>query len=363
LINLKEELQNYPTINLKALVEDESQIPDNIKNSIELYNKAIESIKIDSEDIAIIELKKAIAENPDFYEAMNLLGLCYIYANEKEKAIEIFKNVIAAENNSIKALGYLNKLGVSGSMQADDDKKKKTATPVKKIEKTGSMSDVRGSGKAVKKKKSSGFIKFIVGFAAGFLVMLVISLVVPPGDAPDEDLKAQYEGMITSYETKYNNLKAEYDDLKAELEAANKELDYRASVDKLNEIEKLISKKDYQQAADMLLLMGAVEFKEEDKARYESLYNEAMPRVASDLLNKGIQLCEAKNYEEALKNLEKIETYMKDFDRIDAALYYAGKSYQGLNNTQKAKELYNRIINEYPQSRYVQYSRYRLNEM
>lgn len=362
MINLKDELQNYPAINLKALVEDESQIPDNIKNSIELYNKAIESIKIDSEDIAIIELKKAISENPDFYEAMNLLGLCYIYANENEKAIEIFKNVISAENNSIKALGYLNRLGVSDSIQDNDDKKKRAASPATKIDKISSPTGKRGSGKAARKNKSAGYIKFFAGFVAGFLVMFAVSMTAPSSGASNEDLKT-YEDMISSYETKYNNLKTEYDDLKAELETANKELDYRASVEKLDEIEELVSKKNYQQAADMLLLMDAVEFKEAEQARYDSLYEDTMPRVAAELLNKGIQLCDAKNYEDALKNLEKIQTYVKDYDRIDAVLYYSGKSYQGLNNTLKAKEAYNKIINDYPQSKYVQYSRYRLNEM
>jgi len=43
-----------------------------------LYNKALEDFRAKSEDIAIIELKKAISLNPDFHEAMNLLGIFYI---------------------------------------------------------------------------------------------------------------------------------------------------------------------------------------------------------------------------------------------------------------------------------------------
>jgi len=73
LINLGQELLNYPPINLANLAESNREIPDNIKNSIILYNKALESLRTNSEDIAIIELKKAISISPDFYEAMNLL--------------------------------------------------------------------------------------------------------------------------------------------------------------------------------------------------------------------------------------------------------------------------------------------------
>jgi len=50
-----------------------------------LYNKALEDFRAKSEDIAIIELKKAISLNPDFHEAMNLLGIFYMYMIKLQK--------------------------------------------------------------------------------------------------------------------------------------------------------------------------------------------------------------------------------------------------------------------------------------
>ena len=76
LLNIRDELQFYPQINLTDLENNGTQIPDNIRNSVILYNKALENLRMGSEDIAIIELKKAISMNSTFYEAMNLLGLC-----------------------------------------------------------------------------------------------------------------------------------------------------------------------------------------------------------------------------------------------------------------------------------------------
>ena len=45
--------------------------------------------------------------NPDFYEAINLLGVFYIYTKEYKKAEETLKKVISAERNSIRAMEYL----------------------------------------------------------------------------------------------------------------------------------------------------------------------------------------------------------------------------------------------------------------
>ena len=58
MIDFKKELQNYPPIDLNKLSESNPDMPDNIKNSIMLYNKALEKFRFGSEDIAIIELKK-----------------------------------------------------------------------------------------------------------------------------------------------------------------------------------------------------------------------------------------------------------------------------------------------------------------
>ena len=65
MINLKQELEGYAPINFKDVEKGAGDIPDNVKNSIVLYNKALESLKSGSEDIAIIELKKAISMHPD----------------------------------------------------------------------------------------------------------------------------------------------------------------------------------------------------------------------------------------------------------------------------------------------------------
>jgi len=110
LINFATELKNYKPIDINNLKDSCSYLPQNVRKSIEYYNEALEKIKIGSEDIAIIELKKAISINPDFYEAVNLLGLCYCLINDYKMAAETFQMVVKAENNCLKALEYIEVL-------------------------------------------------------------------------------------------------------------------------------------------------------------------------------------------------------------------------------------------------------------
>jgi tetratricopeptide (TPR) repeat protein len=366
LINIKEELQKYPPINLKALVEDESVIPDDIKNSIVLYNNAIESLKMDSEDIAIIELKKAISVNPNFYEAMNLLGLCYSYIKEYDKAAEMFNTVIAAENNSVRALDYLAMI-----RRAEDP----SVGIVRDRKRTGKDRTVKsrqnaGNNKTVlhrKKKLKTDIYKYFISFALGGIIVLIISLAAFSNREPSVDIEAvesQYNEEISRYQSEYNDLKREYDSLEKELEAAKEEIEYNTSVRKLYETENMVLSGKHTEAADMLILLKTVEFRSAEKEKYESLYNKTMPIVAEYLYTQGKELNRQGKYEDSLSSLDKVEIYMKDFDRMDAVLYYKAKSYQGLGDFTKAKAIYNRIISEYPaNNEFVYWSKVRLSEM
>jgi len=106
LINLKKELKSFLPINLDNILKMGNEISEDIKNSILLYNNALENLKMDSEDIAMIELRKAISLNPEFYEAINLLGICYYYLKDYDKAEEMFAKVAKAEKNGVRAFNY-----------------------------------------------------------------------------------------------------------------------------------------------------------------------------------------------------------------------------------------------------------------
>ena len=387
MINLGQELLNYPPINLANLAESNREIPDNIKNSIILYNKALESLRTNSEDIAIIELKKAISISPDFYEAMNLLGICYSIINEDAKAIEVFQKVVEAEKNSVKALQYLNMLKSNNipasygtKIKKNDIAKKNGAKKVESAMPEDSINDRKShadtssgnvhSALNVKKNWKPGTIKFVIGFTAGALLISILNLSFGTGrnvnipDSNPNDSSIQLNDELTSYKSKYSSLVKDYGELQKNLEAVNQNVDYYKFSLKLYEIEDMYLERDYETAADMLILMKTVDFKGAEKEKFNAMYEEIMPVAAKTVYDEGSVLVNSKQqYQEALKKLNKVQTYVDDFDRMDSVLYYTGKCYQQLNDSRSALAAFQRLSSEYPESSYIKWAKIRVKEI
>ncbi|MCX7772860.1 MAG: hypothetical protein N2376_07085, partial [Clostridia bacterium] len=71
MLSISEELTNFKPINIENVEQKIGKIPEDMRNAIDMYNKALEDIANKNEDMAIIALKKAVALYPAFYEAMN----------------------------------------------------------------------------------------------------------------------------------------------------------------------------------------------------------------------------------------------------------------------------------------------------
>lgn len=370
MIDLWGELAYYTPIDLANLDNRESKLPDNIRNSIILYNKALESLKIGNEDIAIIELKKSVSMNPEFYEAMNLLGLCYKYINEHEKAAEIFKKVIAAESNGIRALKYLDMFSNESNepISKSSQKEKKTAKSKKIVEREKKQPSLVDSIKIAGKRD---VLKYLIGIALGAVLILSLSLVKIPSFKPEntpaeseEQTENKYAEQTDEYKLMYENLLNEYEGLQKDLETANATIGYYKSALKLWEAETLYAKKEYEACADMLVLLRAVEFKGQDKEKFDKMHEDVMKRAATAVYDEGRYLVNTKrNYEEGLKKLSKIELYKSDFERMDAVLYMIGKCYQQLNDSRNALAMYQKLLSQYPESSYVYWAEIRIKEL
>lgn len=374
LLNLREELQKFKAINLQGLEESIANLSDDVKNSIALYNKAIESIGKGSEDIAVIELKKAVSINPNFHEAINLLGLCYAYTGEKEKASRMFERVIELERNGIQAYVYRKQMGgtIPEPLQAIiSGEDIPIAEKVKKAP-TRKALDVR-EVKAPPGKRN--ILKYGVGFLAGVLLMVIVnsSNVFPRkvnmpstenGITALEEEKAALQRELNSVNSKYSELEIKYNSIARQLEESNAAADQLPVLRKLIEAGILEADERYEEAADLLLELDENTLGDPEKTWFESLRETVLSRAAQIAYEEGKNLCQnVQNYEEGLEKLSKVLLYKEDFQQMEALLYYTGKCYQGVGKYDEAMECYNRILNEYPGGYYSGYVRLRIDEV
>lgn len=368
-MDLKTELQNFKAINLEEIAQGETKVPDNIRNSIFLYNKAIESLKTGSEDIAIIELKKATSMNPRFYEALNLLGMCYSYSGDNDKAADIFEKVMKAESNSIIAMNYMQRLGLGESVQLQKNKQVKNSVPkpgepLKRIR----AEKPEASGTRTNKGVIVNIIKIGAGFAAGLLLSAIIFTSLPQKDnntpePTNNNTDTTDSVALAEYEAKYEELKSKYDLLQKDKDDAVSQADYYKATIKLYDIDNLARDKKYENAADMLLLMKTVEFKDTEKDKFNALNLTVMPLAAKAAYDQGYKLYNTRKYQDSLKKLEKVQVYDPAFKRNDAVLYYMGRCCQALQDSRSAVALFQKLIDSYPASTYAKNAKIRLKEL
>jgi tetratricopeptide (TPR) repeat protein len=364
-MDLNQEIRSFEPIDMNKFSNN-----NKMTDSVRLYNNAIEYLKTGSEDIAMIELKKAVSANPDFYEAVNLLGLCYAYTNQTEKAQELFDKVIQGENNAIKAADYLNFISVGDNISA---KKTKNAVnrPAKTVQKKepapiGSYSEENVQPEYALIKKLGAQLKKPV-FAAVLnvisLACLVTALVLFFLASPTTSSKKETQNSKPAAGTKQsskNNLKEENEALKKQLDAANLKLSQIQISADISQIYDLYGQAKYVEASDKLKAIQVSQLSPELKTKYDAIKQKAYSAAASQLTNDGNTLYRSGKYPEAIQSLEKVFTLGDNWPFGDKALYILGKSCVEANQNQKAAEAYQKLISQYPNSGYVRYAKDRL---
>ncbi|MDP4180626.1 MAG: tetratricopeptide repeat protein [Bacillota bacterium] len=369
MIDLKQELKNFPRIDIEKISESEQVVTENAKSAIVLYNKAIDSINAKSEDMAIIELKKAISLNPEFYEGMILLGLCYYYIKDFGKAKAILEKAMVNEKNGSVASRFYDMVIEKEPLASRRELNKPASKEVK-------------TSKPVENKKTkdkinldflkSNIIKYTACFLLGAVIVSLCNIPIylskkepnpvskPVAVNPNDSISNQ---KFLELQGKYQKLKVDYDALKNAKASLDDEVDYNNSLNKLNEIEELEKSRNYEAAADKLALLRDFKFKENDKKRYDNLYNTIMPIAASNAYNQGLSLCNSRKYKEAIEKLNKVRIYGTNWSYMDCALYKLGVSYENINNSKEAMDIFQTVIKSYPASPFAGYSQSRIKEI
>ncbi len=371
-IDLNHEIRSFAPIDIEKFSQN-SEISEKVLDSIKSYNKAIEYLRTGSEDIAMIELKKVVSSNPDFYEAVNLLGLCYAYTNQMDKAEALFDKVVQGENNAIKAADYLNFISINGNKSTKKSSNTKNKTPenkppkvVKETVKKSNLSEenIQSEYVLLKKlgtllKKTSSVVIFNI-FSVICLVVAIVFFFVATRDKI-EDVDISSGPAINTQQTKdYDKVVAENKALKGQLETANSQLRELQLSAELSQVSVLYGQNKFIEAADKLMALPVAELSADLKTKYDAIKDNVLLKAANQLTIDGNTLYGNKKYSEAIQKLEKVFVLGNNWTFGDKALYILAKSYVEVNEIQKGTETYQKLIDNYPKSGYIKYAKGRL---
>lgn len=322
-------------------------------DSIKMYNQAIIYLKQKSDDMAIIQLKKAVDINPKFIDAHNLLSLCYLMQNNKNKAVESINKVLSIDISNQIALNYYKEI-YPDNKRIDNKQVKNVSKEsiMPRIDRNISKQDFGARNKGI-----MGFVAFVIGCICTFAVMYIL---VMPGaidvkqqeidriNASYTEVQNKYNELKTQSEETISSLQKENNDYKTQLDEINKQADIKDRTDKVLNASSLDRSGKSVEAAEILTNLDVTGLDEETINTFNELKEKVIPKAAKDLYNQGRNAFSNRKYDDGKNLLNKCVLYAQDDLTKYNALYYLGRIAMAEEDNTKAKEYLQQVEQNHP---------------
>jgi len=187
---------------------------EKLNDAAYMFNQALGHIKQKSDDLAIIQLKKALEINPRFIDASNLLTLCYLIQNDKERASSSAEKVLALDAFNPIALNYYSIINPGKKPPRPSASKQKSAP--------SNVGPYKALGLDEKKQRNFHFAElftFLIGVACTFAACYF--LLIPALNSGFETERRAAAVTLADERAEFNNERAELEsrieDLLAEI--------------------------------------------------------------------------------------------------------------------------------------------------
>lgn len=358
--------KNIATDYIEMIQANQARL-SSINETIKKYNQALMYCNQDSADLAVIQLKKVLANSPKYVRAHQLLALLYINSEEWEKAQRELIKCSHVDANNTTTLRYQKEvermLMPEAAPQSKGSAKKKVSGNSVRYQ---SGNEIIIQPTNVKESKGIGSllnlgIGVIIGVAIACFLILPGQIQSARADI-DEQLRTVSENSdaktatIDELEQKVQKLEDENTQLKEEVSS------YQVNDDTLKATDNLMmavsaylaNPDDLDEVAVHLeALDEEIQGDEEDSSykteSYMALYNgfvdTVRPRLVEYYYNTGYENYRARNFEDAIPDLAR--AYQYDETNVNA-LFFLGISYYRTEDYDNAKETFAKVIDNFP---------------
>ena len=348
-------------------VEKSSRHLEKLNDAVQMYNIAFDYIRQKSDDMAIIQLKKAIDLNPKFIDALNLLTLCYLMQGENEKAVNTIEKTLAIDINNTIALHYYKQIFPGKTRpELHHPAKKTSAAPIVRRQAAAEP----GFGRSF---PIAGIISFILGALSAFAILYILIMpeMIAEKNWEIEALQNERVNEVQMYMNQLDDINAEltlmqdsdrqWQEKYDNLEALNKIMD---KTNRILEAERRVDKEEYQEAVDAVGAINTDGLPSDLMERIQNIRASAYPMLTKKYHNDGVKLYNSGQYDESRIEFENAMRYMQAEDGLgDDILYYLGRIAIRENELDNARVYFQRILDEYPDGNQVANAKARLRSM
>ncbi|SFQ30277.1 TolA-binding protein [Lachnospiraceae bacterium XBB1006] len=318
---------------------------------VKRYNQALEYAKGGSEDLAILQLKKAVSMNPKYLQALLLLALLYVHQGQYSQAKDVLRKVGKVDVNNLQAQIYMEEVKQAMALKTSRGKKRNVSDDSVEY-KSGSDTIIRP---AYFKDNAtiSTIINIIFGIVMGFLIsfFLVVPGVRRHATADSAAKLVEANNKISTKNVAIRGYQEQIDELNKKIEDAEK--NSSKSEGSMNLYKGILKayidfeSGEYEKAGEALAKVDDSKLDKDFKKSYEKLKKNVNDRYLRILYKEAARCYNQSELEKAIETFETITKIDEEYGDGDA-MYFLAQSYRINGDSQKAIMLYQRIINKYP---------------
>lgn len=361
---------NNPADKYLLAIQQEKGKVDELNHTIKKFNIALEYAKKGTDDMAIIQLKKVLNQNPNLIKASQLLCLMYMKQGQYERAKRVIKKSLKIDRCNPLSIRYLRELNT----YMEDEKKN---DPETRIERRRSLRGIlvdrpylSGNDVIIPQnnfKEALSGAQSILHIVIGLLLgAALIYFIVTPARISSvtentNDVKAEYNQKIAIKNSTISELQNQVDTLTAENEKLQGDLGkytdtgstIATNYSNLLKAVNFYLDDDYEKSAEAFAEVDS-DLKMNSNAFdnvYDTLADKLKGQVAETAYNAGRDAMTAADYNEAIAQFKKCLD--ADKDNVDA-MYYLAWSYSHNDDNANAQKYFKKIADNYPNSEYYE---------
>ena len=352
---------------ISELQNNKNQL-DSINQTIRKYNQSIEYCRQGHEDMAVMQLRKVVAQNPKLVKAQQLLALLYMKNQEYEKARRVLRKAAAVDNTNTTTLRYLSQIEeITGKRSAFGGRRRNRSGQERDESSAGAaagsmLSYVSGNETIIQPTtfRDSSTMATFINIGLGILLggAIIWFMAVP---ASRQQIQEKANEAVTDAQLKLAAGNAELQDLQdeidgytAQVDSANQERDVAlARIDSYEDLmgaASLFVNGEQSAAVDAISAIDADHLEGNAKTLYENLMTNASAALFAQYYMDGTTAYAGRDYKTAAEQLELAVAADKDQKESNYyyALYYLGFAYFNLGDTANADRVFNDLIAKYP---------------
>ena len=344
-------------------VQDNPSELEKVNQAVHKYNQCLGYCRQNGEDLAIIQLKQVIASHPTFLKAYQLLALIYIQMNQNTKARQILIEAKKLDTTNELTLTYLREVTKQRGRHGKD------AERSFRKPKSAAVEYSLGNETIIQPKRSKirdmaqqlAFANILIGMVLG--AALIWFLVAP---AVNQNRSEKLNNQMRAYSEQINTLEAQVsaqtrtlDQYRTAGDEAQKAVDQaKATSDSYEKLLQVSSqsrsgKYSYMDMADALLEITRDSLGDSGKEMYDTLSDSIFPTACKRRYAAGVDSLESEDYDQAIEYLTKV-VKMDESYNDGQAIYRLAQAYQGKGDTENAKTWYQKMVDTYNNSRYIE---------